>query len=223
MAVRARAMTSNNRRLGVVEFDDGAEAFGEVIDHQPGWPFVRGGRSGPELVPAASVRGKTRLAVEHDHFDGFGRSQFSLSGMADQSVDSRGVGGRCAGAAAGAGSAVAVVIQPRAHPRVGAAGRRNAADGDTLVLGFDKAIQSMQAIDIPADATPAQRLAGLLGKRARDPRATMAKSAGPRRGGRETARPRRRRSGGAAVGDASGRSAGVVGSNVVRSVREAPR
>lgn len=51
-----------------------------------------------------------------------------------------------------------------------------AADGDTLVLGFDKTALTVQVINIPADATPADRLAGLLGKRARDPRAAMAKA-----------------------------------------------
>lgn len=51
-----------------------------------------------------------------------------------------------------------------------------AANGDTLVLGFDKANSTVQVACISADAPPAQRLAGLLGRRVRDPLAGMARA-----------------------------------------------
>lgn len=51
-----------------------------------------------------------------------------------------------------------------------------AANGDTLVLGFDKANSTVQATCISAGAPPAQRLAGLLGRRVRNPLAGMARA-----------------------------------------------
>ncbi|BBX37586.1 hypothetical protein MMAG44476_37488 [Mycolicibacterium mageritense DSM 44476 = CIP 104973] len=50
------------------------------------------------------------------------------------------------------------------------------ADGDTLVLAFDKTDSTVQSTCIPADAPPARRLAGLLGRRVRDPLAGMARA-----------------------------------------------
>lgn len=51
-----------------------------------------------------------------------------------------------------------------------------AANGDTLVMGFDKAHSTVQVTCISASAPPALRLAGLLGRRVRDPLAGMARA-----------------------------------------------
>lgn len=56
-----------------------------------------------------------------------------------------------------------------------AANTLGAANGDTLVLGFKTSGKTVDVTLIAAAATPSQRLLGLLGKRARDPRAAMAK------------------------------------------------
>lgn len=51
-----------------------------------------------------------------------------------------------------------------------------AVEGDTLVLGFDRADSRIGASRIAAAAEPAQRIAGLLGRRVRDRRAAMARA-----------------------------------------------
>jgi len=51
-----------------------------------------------------------------------------------------------------------------------------AVTGDTLVLAFDKTDATVEAACIPAGAPPSQRLAVLLGRRARNPLAGMARA-----------------------------------------------
>lgn len=50
------------------------------------------------------------------------------------------------------------------------------AEGDTLVLGFDRKNLSVVVSRIAADASPSQHIAALLGRKPRDPLAAMARS-----------------------------------------------
>lgn len=57
-----------------------------------------------------------------------------------------------------------------------AANTLGAADGDTLVLGFDRKNLNVVVSRIAADASPSQHIAALLGRKPRDPLAAMARS-----------------------------------------------